>query len=290
MEIDNFHTVIFFRLIFQIESNNFIILYLFSSQASIISRSVNIDLIICSHLRFTIDEKLTIMESNLNSQKKILLVDDEPDILEFMEYNLKKEGYIVFAAKNGAEALKITKKEHPHLIILDIMMPELDGIETCRKLREGNEFKDVLIAFLTARNEDYSQIAGFDVGADDYITKPIKPRLLLSRINALFRRHNTTETKDIKVSLGDIEIDREQYLVRKKGKKIILPRKEFELFALLTSKPGRVFTRDEILNTVWGIDVVVGDRTIDVHIRKLREKLGDDYIKTVKGIGYKFDL
>lgn len=230
------------------------------------------------------------MEPNLNSQKRILLVDDEPDILEFMEYNLKKEGYLVFTAKNGVEALKVTKKEHPHLIILDIMMPELDGIETCRKLREGNEFKDVLIAFLTARNEDYSQIAGFDVGADDYITKPIKPKLLLSRINALLRRHHTSEVSVPKVNLGDIEIDREQYLVRKKGEKIILPRKEFELFALLTSKPGRVFTRDEILNTVWGTDIVVGDRTIDVHIRKLREKLGDDYIKTVKGIGYKFDL
>lgn len=231
------------------------------------------------------------MEQSTGNPKKILLVDDEPDILEFMEYNLKKEGYQVFIAKNGMEALKVAKKEFPHLVILDIMMPELDGIETCRKLREMDGLKDVLVAFLTARNEDYSQIAGFEVGADDYITKPIKPRLLLSRISALLRRHGSgIETTNKKLNLGDIEIDREQYLVRKKGEKIILPRKEFELFALLTSKPGRVFTREEILDSVWGTEIVVGDRTIDVHIRKLREKLGDDYIKTVKGIGYKFDL
>jgi two-component system alkaline phosphatase synthesis response regulator PhoP len=230
------------------------------------------------------------MDSNTGTQKKILLVDDEPDILEFMEYNLKKEGYQVFTAKNGLEAIEMAKNTQPHLVVLDIMMPVLDGIETCRQLRESVEHKNLLIAFLTARNEDYSQIAGFDAGADDYITKPIKPRLLLSRIGALLRRSYSNEETDKKVFLGDIEINREQYMVRKKGEKIGLPRKEFELFSLLTSKPGRVFTRDEIMNNVWGNDIVVGDRTIDVHIRKLREKLGDDYIKTVKGIGYKFDL
>jgi two-component system alkaline phosphatase synthesis response regulator PhoP len=225
-----------------------------------------------------------------NAMKKILLVDDEPDILEFMEYNLKKEGYQVYTAKNGIEALQITKQEQPHLVVLDIMMPELDGIETCRQLRDSVENKNLLVAFLTARNEEYSQIAGFDAGADDYITKPIKPRLLISRIGALLRRHTTGEGSEKKVNLGDIEIDREQYMVRRKGLKVVLPRKEFELFALLTSRPGRVFSRDEIMNAVWGNDIVVGDRTIDVHIRKLREKLGDDYIKTVKGIGYKFDI
>jgi two-component system alkaline phosphatase synthesis response regulator PhoP len=230
------------------------------------------------------------MDAAANSQKKILLVDDEPDILEFMEYNLKKEGYQVFTAKNGLEALDRVKQEQPQLVVLDIMMPELDGIETCRQIRALSENKNILIAFLTARNEEYSQIAGFDAGADDYINKPIKPRLLISRIGALLRRHSSPGANENKFHLGDIEIDREQYMVRKKGLKIILPRKEFELFSLLTSKPGRVFTRDEIMNTVWGNDIVVGDRTIDVHIRKLREKLGDDYIKTVKGIGYKFDL
>ena len=225
---------------------------------------------------------------------KILLVDDEPDILEFMEYKLKKENYGVFKAANGREAISIAKKEKPDLIILDIMMPEMDGIETCRVLREMPEFKNTMIAFLTARNEDYSQIAGFDVGADDYITKPIKPRVLISRINALFKRYNpvngrTTEKSNI-LQIGDLQIDREQYLVFRGKEKIELPRKEFELLALLATKPGKVFTRDEILERVWGNDVIVGDRTIDVHIRKLREKLGDELIRTVKGIGYKFDF
>ena len=223
---------------------------------------------------------------------KILLVDDEPDILEFMEYNLKKENYEVFKAGNGKDAIRQAKKENPDLIILDIMMPEMDGIETCRQLREMPEFKNTLIAFLTARNEDYSQIAGFEVGADDYITKPIKPRVLTSRIHALFRRYKDDEAKDKGkiTSVGNLEIDRDQYLVYQSGVKIVLPRKEFELLSLLTSKPGKVFTRDEILQRVWGDDVVVGDRTIDVHIRKLREKLGEDCIRTVKGIGYKYDF
>jgi two-component system alkaline phosphatase synthesis response regulator PhoP len=225
---------------------------------------------------------------------KILLVDDEPDILEFMEYNLKKENYTVFKAVNGKDAIRIARAEHPDLIILDIMMPEMDGIETCRSLREIPEFRKTLIAFLTARNEDYSQIAGFDVGADDYITKPIKPRVLISRINALFRRYNPNGEaavgKSHVLTIGDLQIDREQYLVQKGSEKIELPRKEFELLALLASKPGKVFTREEILERVWGNDVIVGDRTIDVHVRKLREKLGEELIRTVKGIGYKFDF
>jgi two-component system alkaline phosphatase synthesis response regulator PhoP len=226
------------------------------------------------------------------SNLKILLVDDEPDILEFMEYNLKKENYEIFKATNGKEAITEAKKVQPDLIILDIMMPEMDGIETCRALREMPEFKKTMIAFLTARNEDYSQIAGFDVGADDYITKPIKPKVLTSRINALFRRYNGAEgsEKSKVINIGDLQIDREQYLVYRAGNKISLPRKEFELLSLLASKPGKVFTRDEILERVWGSDIIVGDRTIDVHIRKLREKLGEEHIKTVKGIGYKFDF
>lgn len=230
----------------------------------------------------------------MKQMHKILLVDDEPDILEFMEYNLKKENYGIVKASNGREAIEKAKKEHPDLIILDIMMPEMDGIETCRMLREMPEFKNTMIAFLTARNEDYSQIAGFDVGADDYITKPIKPRVLISRINALFKRYNPVNGRASEKSnvlhIGDLQIDREQYLVFRGAEKIELPRKEFELLALLATKPGKVFTRDEILERVWGNDVIVGDRTIDVHIRKLREKLGDELIRTVKGIGYKFDF
>ncbi len=225
---------------------------------------------------------------------KILLVDDEPDILEFMEYNLKKENYQVVKAANGKEAITVAKKEHPDLILLDIMMPVMDGITACQQLRAIPEFKNTLIAFLTARNEDYSQIAGFDSGADDYITKPIKPRVLVSRINALLRRVRTEDKKAAEatnlVKIGDLTIDREQYMIHKGNDKIVLPRKEFELLALLAGKPGKVFTRDEILDKVWGNDIVVGDRTIDVHIRKLREKLGDDCIKTVKGIGYKYDF
>ncbi len=222
---------------------------------------------------------------------KILLVDDEQDILEFLSYNLKKEGYDVYTALNGKQAVEVAKKEHPHLIVLDVMMPGMDGIETCREIRELPENNNVLIAFLTARNEDYSQIAGFDVGADDYINKPIKPRVLSSRIKALLRRGVIADqVSPEKVDLGGIRIDRERYVIFKDEQEISLPKKEFELLALLASKPGKVFTREIILDKVWGGDVVVGDRTIDVHVRKLREKLGDDYIKTVKGIGYKFEF
>lgn len=219
---------------------------------------------------------------------KILLVDDETDVLDFMKYNLEKEGFWVYTAQNGAEGIQLAKKVNPHLIILDLMMPKMDGIETCRLLRSLPDFKNTLITFLTARDEDYSQIAGFEVGADDYITKPIKPRVFTSRIRALLRRLETETQAEI-ITAGDLEIDRERYLVIKDKKEITLPRKEFELLTLLASKPGRVFKREEILSKVWGNDTIVGDRTIDVHIRKLREKLGDDYFKTIKGIGYKFD-
>ncbi len=227
-----------------------------------------------------------------NNEYKILLVDDEPDILEFLSYNLKKEGYNVFTANNGKEAVTVAKKENPQLIILDVMMPDMDGIETCREIRDIPGLKDVMIAFLTARSEDYSQIAGFDVGADDYINKPIKPRVLISRIKALLRRGESSDSNKStdKVDMGGIKIDRERYLIIQDGKEINLPKKEFELLALLASKPGKVFTRDVILDKVWGGDVIVGDRTIDVHIRKLREKLGENFIKTVKGIGYKFEF
>ncbi len=226
-----------------------------------------------------------------NSDYRILLVDDEPDIIEFLSYNLKKEGFNVYTASNGKEAIAVAKRENPHVIILDVMMPDMDGIETCREIRDIPGLKDVMIAFLTARNEDYSQIAGFEVGADDYINKPIKPRVLISRIKALLRRGGSIETAaNEKVDMGGIKIDRERYLVVQNDKEINLPKKEFELLALLASKPGKVFTRETILDKVWGGEVVVGDRTIDVHVRKLREKLGEDYIKTVKGIGYKFEF
>lgn len=219
---------------------------------------------------------------------KVLLVDDETDVLDFMKYNLEKEGFWVYTARDGVDAIQMAKKMNPHLIILDLMMPKMDGIETCRELRNMPEFKNTIITFLTARDEDYSQIAGFEVGADDYITKPIKPRVFISRIKALLRRLESNENSS-KLQVGDIEIDRERYIVIKSGQEISLPRKEFELMNLLVSKPGRVFKREEILSKVWGNDTIVGDRTIDVHIRKLREKIGDDYFKTIKGIGYKFD-
>ena len=224
-----------------------------------------------------------------NNLYKILLVDDEQDILDFLTYNLKKEGYTVYTASNGKEAISVAKKELPHLIILDVMMPEMDGIETCRELREISSLKKSLIIFLSARNEDYSQIAGFEVGADDYVTKPIKPRVLVSRIKALLRRYHTDSEIEL-VNMGDIRIDIEKHIVYKLDQEITLPKKEFNLLVLLTSKPGKVFTREFILEQVWGDEVVVGDRTIDVHIRKLREKLGDDCIKTIKGIGYKFEF
>jgi two-component system alkaline phosphatase synthesis response regulator PhoP len=221
---------------------------------------------------------------------KILLVDDEPDIVEFLGYNLKKEGYEILSANNGKDAVEIAKRELPQLIILDVMMPDMDGIETCREIRENSNLKDVLIAFLTARSEDYTQIAGFEVGADDYITKPIKPRVFISRVKALLRRLNASQTNDNNFSFGEIRIDKEKHSVFKGEIEIALPKKEFKLFALLSSKPGKVFTREFILDQVWGDEVIVGDRTIDVHIRKLREKLGDDYFKTVKGVGYKFEF
>lgn len=224
-----------------------------------------------------------------NSDQKILLVDDEPDILEFLSYNLKKEGYQVFTAGTGEEGIALAKKEQPHLVLLDVMMPGIDGIEVCRDLRASTGMDNVVIAFLTARSEDYSHIAGFEAGADDYINKPIKPRVLLSRIKALLRR-NGADSSSTAVDVGKLRIDRESYLVYKEGAEISLPRKEFELLSLLASKPGKVFARDEILNRVWGDEVVVGDRTIDVHIRKLREKLGEEFIRTVKGVGYKFEF
>ncbi|MBT5288583.1 MAG: response regulator transcription factor [Flavobacterium sp.] len=225
-----------------------------------------------------------------NSDIKILLVDDEPDILEIVGYNLKNEGYLVYTASNGVDALKSAKKITPNLILLDIMMPEMDGIEACEKIRTIKSLENTLIAFLTARNEDYSQVAGFEAGADDYITKPIKPKVLVSKVKSLLRRLKAENQADSTVVVGDITINRDEYVVFKGDKKIFLPRKEFELFSLLTSKPGKVFKRETILDRVWGNEVVVGGRTIDVHIRKLREKIGDDYFKTVKGVGYKFVL
>lgn len=220
---------------------------------------------------------------------KILVVDDEPDILEFLSYNLEKEGFLVETAENGKQALEKAKKNQPDIVLLDVMMPEMDGIETCRTMREMPQFEHTIIAFLTARTEDYSQIAGFETGADDYISKPIKPRVLVSRLKALLRRYEAKESKSSYLDVGNIQIDRERYLIIFNGKEMAVPRKEFELLYLLASKPGKVFKRDEILNEIWGRDIIVGDRTIDVHIRKLREKLGEDLIKTVKGIGYKFE-
>lgn len=226
-----------------------------------------------------------------NSDYKILLVDDEPDILEFVTYNLRKEGFDVNSAGNGEDGLKQAKKITPHLILLDVMMPGMDGIETCDQIRSTPGLENTLIAFLTARGEDYSQVAGFEAGADDYITKPIKPKVLISRIKALLRRHGSSTKKDTNIQdFGKITIDLDKYQVRYKDKKLDLPRKEFELLTLLTSRPGKVFHRDEILDKIWGNDVVVGGRTIDVHIRKLREKIGEKYIKTVKGVGYKFEI
>lgn len=221
---------------------------------------------------------------------KILLVDDEPDILEIVGYNLSNEGYQILTAENGLIGLAQAKKHKPHLIILDVMMPEMDGIEACEKIRSIPELSETVITFLTARGEDYSQVAGFDAGADDYITKPIKPKVLISKVKALLRRFKTAGSTETIIKIGDIIINREEYKVLLGKKELILPRKEFELLSLLASKPGKVFKRDVILDTVWGNDVVVGGRTIDVHIRKLREKIGDDRFKTVKGVGYKIVL
>lgn len=229
------------------------------------------------------------------SEYKILIVDDEPDILEFVCYNLKKEGFEVSTASNGLEAIKKAKEFKPHLVLLDIMMPEMDGVEVCKELRSYPEFENTIIAFLTARSEDYSQIVGFEVGGDDYIAKPIRPRVLVSRINGLLRRFNKkgspTIDKNI-LQVANLTINKEQFFVQKQEseEKITLAKKEFELLCLLASKPGKVFTREEIFNKVWGTDVLVGNRTIDVHIRKIREKVGEDYIVTIKGIGYKFEF
>ena len=221
---------------------------------------------------------------------KILLVDDEPDILEIIGYNLAQEEYQIFTASNGKEAIAIAKKVVPDLIIMDVMMPEMDGMEACENIRKIPELSNVLITFLTARSEDYSQVAGFDAGADDYITKPIKPKLLVSKVKALLRRLKDKEQNSDTLNVGGIEINREEYKIVKDNIEIVLPRKEFELFYLLASKPGKVFKRDEILDRVWGNEVVVGGRTIDVHIRKLREKIGEELFKTIKGVGYKFEV
>lgn len=224
---------------------------------------------------------------------KILLVDDEPDILEIVGYNLSQEGYQVFTASNGKEAIKKAKKVLPHLVIMDVMMPELDGMEACEQMRLIPELQHTIITFLTARSEDYSLVAGFDAGADDYISKPIKPKVLVSKVKSLLRRlKEETKINDKEVlHVGSLEINRESYKIIKDGdEELILPRKEFELLYLLASKPGKVFTREEILDKVWGNEVVVGGRTIDVHIRKLREKIGEDLFKTIKGVGYKLEI
>ena len=224
-----------------------------------------------------------------NSEITILLVDDEPDILEFLGYNLEKEGYKVLKAKNGRKGVDLAREERPHLVILDVMMPVMDGIEACAEIRRTPGMEHTLVAFLTARGEDYSQIAGFDAGADDYITKPIKPKLFISRIQALLRRVREAPAAQTVIPLRGFTIDRDRYLIVKDGEEITLARKEFELLQFLVSRPDKVVTREEIFAGVWGENVVVGDRTIDVHIRRIREKLGIDSIRTIKGVGYKFD-
>jgi len=220
---------------------------------------------------------------------KILVVDDDLDIVEILRYNLSLAGYDVKAASNGKEAIKKAKIFIPEIILLDVMMPEMDGIEACRLIREIPSLNNTRIIFLSARNEDYTQISAFDAGADDYISKPVKPKILLKKISSIFKRIQKKENKSQLIDLGEIKIDRAKYLVFINKNEIQLPKKEFELFFLLASKPGDVFSRDQIMNKVWGSDIIVGDRTIDVHIRKLREKIGDLYFKTVKGVGYKFN-
>jgi two-component system, OmpR family, alkaline phosphatase synthesis response regulator PhoP len=224
----------------------------------------------------------------MSTVKKILIADDEPDILEIIEYNLHAEGFEVFTAKNGNEAIDKAKRHQPDLIILDIMMPGKTGMEVCNLLRQQPAFKNTLIIFLTALSDEGTEVKGLESGADDYLTKPISPKVLISKVNALFRRFTNDTTKIVKV--GDLEIDREKYMINFKGTDIVLARKEFELLALLAGKPGKVFLRNEILNTIWGTEVIVGDRTIDVHIRKIRQKLDLDCISTVKGVGYKFEM
>ena len=219
---------------------------------------------------------------------KILLVDDEPDVIEIIRYNLDQEGYKIYTASDGKEAIEKAKKKIPHLIIMDVMMPKMDGIDACEQLRNDIRFNDTIIMFLTARGEDYSYVAAFDAGADDYVTKPIKPKVIVSKVKALLRRLKKEEQTQEKIQIGKLIIDREQYEVTHMDKSFSMPRKEFELLYLLASNPDKVVKRDKIMEIVWGSEVVVGDRTIDVHIRKLREKVGDKYFKTVKGVGYKF--
>ena len=229
----------------------------------------------------------------MSSSKRILLVDDEKDILEFLSYNLTKEGFIVKTCLNGSSAIKVIDEFQPNLIVLDVMMPGMDGIETCEIIRANSNYDNIIIAFLTARSEDYSQVAGLEAGADDYINKPIKPKVLVSRVKALLRRKTSEDTNqnisNSSINISDLNIDRESYQVERDGIEISLPRKEFEILYLLATKPGKVFKREEIFDKVWGDDVIVGGRTIDVHVRKLRRKLGRDYIVTVKGVGYKFN-
>ncbi len=218
----------------------------------------------------------------------LLLIDDEPDIIEFLTYNLKKEGYKVFSASNGEEGVKMVQQIHPSLILLDVMMPKMDGIETCQIIRKDLNITQPIIAFLTSRAEDYSQIAGFEAGADDYISKPVRPRLLISKVESLLRRLDRPVNELSAQTESKLKIDREKFKVEMNGLTLLLPKKEFELLELLASRPGKVYTRDQILSIVWGNETIVGERTIDVHIRKLREKLGDDYIRTIKGVGYTF--
>lgn len=222
--------------------------------------------------------------------QKVLVVDDEEPILELLKYNLEKSGYDVKTAENGMKAVEIAKKFTPDLVLLDIMMPKMDGVETCRLIREIPEMQKSFVVFLTARSEEYSEVAAFDVGADDYITKPIKPRALMSRISALFRRDSKKETPQALITIGDLVIDRTSYTIKLKNKEINLPKKEFELLFFLAQNPNKVFSREDLLHNIWGTDVYVLARTVDVHIRKVREKIGDDFIATVKGVGYKFNL
>jgi two-component system alkaline phosphatase synthesis response regulator PhoP len=224
------------------------------------------------------------------SAQKILVVDDEEPILELLKYNLEKEGYDVRAANDGQQAVETAKKFHPDLVLLDIMMPKMDGVEACRQIRAMPELVNTFIIFLTARTEEYSEIAAFDGGADDYIQKPIKPRALMSRISALFRRDSKKKNESSQIKVGDLIIDRSSYTIKVKGREVSLPKKEFELLFFLAQNPNKVFNRDELLQNIWGSDVYVLARTVDVHIRKVREKIGEDYISTVKGVGYKFNL
>ena len=224
-----------------------------------------------------------------NKKIKILVVDDDPDIIEIISYNLKKENYKVFSCYNGTDSIKIAEKNKPDLIILDVMMPGMDGIQVCEKLRSKNEFNNTIIMFLSARGEDFTHIAAYDAGADDFVNKPLKPRLLISKVRSLLRRTNKiNNVSSMKLNFKGLIIDKEEYTVKIKGEKLILPRKEFELLFMLSSNTGKVIKREEIMNQIWGEDVIVGDRTIDVHIRKLRKKIGSNFIKTIKGIGYKF--